>query len=114
MNISNNKRGAERIKAEKLPESLKKFYITFKDGEQFIADTIDVSRSGIAFLVKMPNYYIADFQIIIAPIDKSFKIEYEFVYAKPMGNGTYRLTLKFSKANKDFEKIRPFLDNLLD
>ncbi len=114
MNIPNNKRDTERIPAEKLPESLKKFYITFEDGKQFIADTLDISRTGIAFIVKMPNYYIAEFQIIIEPIDKSFKIEYEFVYAKHMGNGMYRLSMKFSEVNKDFEKIKPYLNNLID
>ena len=100
--------------ADELPDSLKKFYITFNDGEQFVADTIDISRTGISFQIEMPNYYISEFQISLEPMDKNFKIDYEFVYAKPIGHGTYRLSIKFSEINKDFEKIKPYLNGLLD
>ena len=114
MNYKSNRRGSNRILAKELPDILKKFYITFSDGKQFIADTIDVSRTGISFNIKMPNYYISEFQITLEPMDKSFKIEYEFVYAKPIGQGLYRLSIKFSETNRDFEKIKPYLKNLLD
>ena len=114
MNNLSNRRSSGRILASELPEALKKFYITFQDSKQFIANTIDISKTGISFEIKMPNYYISEFQITLEPLDKSFKIDYEFVYAKPMGNGTYRLTMKFSEANKDFEKIKPYLNNLLE
>jgi hypothetical protein len=100
--------------SDDLPEILKIFYITFRDGEKFIAETIDISRTGISFNVKMPNYYISEFQITLEPMDRSFKIDYEFVYAKPVGQGIYRLSIKFSESHKDFEKMKPYLKNLID
>lgn len=114
MNYKSNRRSSNRISAEDLPESLKKFYITFSDGEQFIAETIDISRTGISFNIKMPNYYISEFQITLEPMDRSFKIDYEFVYAKPVGQGVYRLSIKFSEKNRDFDKIKPYLKDLPD
>ena len=53
MSSLSNRRDSDRILADQLPESLKKFYITFVDGKQFIAETIDISRTGISFKIKI-------------------------------------------------------------
>ena len=97
MRAGKEKRSKPRISNQFLPQSLKHFTVTFENGMVLPAETIDASESGIAFRLEVPVYNISDYNVTLVPSDKSFKLQEEIVYIKPLSSETSRVSIQFTR-----------------
>ncbi|RPJ08346.1 MAG: PilZ domain-containing protein [Spirochaetaceae bacterium] len=101
-------RKKQRIQNQYLPQPLKSFTVAFEDGTQLSGETIDASESGIAFQINVPVYNITDFNVTLTPADKSFSLQEEIVYIKPVSSQASRASIHFSNPTK----LDPYLAQL--
>ncbi|MBN1525918.1 MAG: PilZ domain-containing protein [Spirochaetales bacterium] len=108
MGAGKEKRIKPRIENKYLPQPLKHFTVSFEDGTILPAETIDASESGIAFRLDVPVYNISDFNVALTPKDKSFQLQEEIVYIKPLSSQSSRVSISFSR-NSD---LSPYIARL--
>ena len=95
---SPEKRRAERIPSDRLPQPLRRLHVSFgAESSSYHVETIDASRTGISFRLQMPIYSIRDYNLTIKADDASFTLRDELVYAKPLDLATSRVSVHFTE-----------------
>ena len=103
-----NKRKEERIKIDKLPEEIKKFYLHFSNGDECLADIVDVSFHGLGILAKLDlNHFIVGTNIVIYPIGKDYAMYGKIIHASQISPNLTRvgIILRQTNALTKYKKI---------
>lgn len=105
INTGTERRKADRIKAEHLPDLLKKFRISIGKGETLIAQTLDISKKGIGLSVPVCIKEINSIFITICTVDQSVMIKEQILAARTINETTSRINVMFFKHNPFFEYV---------
>ncbi|MBN2443578.1 MAG: hypothetical protein JXJ04_19620 [Spirochaetales bacterium] len=106
INIGTERRKAERISADYLPESLKHFNINVGTNETILAKTLDLSEEGMALSVPICIKDIDSIFITIHMLDKSIMIKDQILSTRSIDQMTSRVNILFTKNNPFFKLIR--------
>ena len=105
INTGTERRKADRIKAEHLPDLLKKFRICLGKGDALIAQTLDISKKGIGLSVPVCIKDIDSIFITICTVDQSVMIKEQILSARTINETTSRINVMFTKHNPFFNYV---------
>jgi c-di-GMP-binding flagellar brake protein YcgR len=100
-----DRRKKNRIRAEDLPDSLKRVKICLNSEDKMTAETLDISSKGIGLLVPRAVKDINGIFVTIYSTDQSIKVKEQILAVRSVDDTTSRVSIMFAKQNPFFELL---------
>lgn len=103
-----DKRKEKRYDVELLPESLKKFYIHFSNGDEALAEIKNASMHGFGIRVSLSSeHFIVGTKLVLYPAGKDYALYGKIVHKHEIAENQTQVGLQLLKteALKKYQKI---------
>ncbi|MBN1697146.1 MAG: hypothetical protein JW881_06510 [Spirochaetales bacterium] len=103
------RRKEQRVGADRLPENLRKFSVSFGSDDTVESDTIDLSVGGISLNVPVSVKDIDGYTITLTTLDNKISLKEEILGIRSLGDSRSRISIMFSRNNSYKEYFREIL-----